>query len=150
MADLNLRTARQFRTRQALLNLVSNAAKFTQQGSITASAFRIERDGRQFVQVSITDTGIGVPEDKLESIFEPFQQAENSPARQYEGTGLGLPIARKLIRKQGGEIWLVSEVGVGSTFSMIMPCDPLPQSATAGEEDNEAEAQAETAESGDK
>jgi signal transduction histidine kinase len=140
----------EFRTRQALLNLVSNAAKFTQQGSITASAFRVERDGRQFVQVSITDTGIGVPEDKLESIFEPFQQAENSPARQYEGTGLGLPIAQKLIRKQGGTIWVVSEVGVGSTFSLIMPCEAPPHATVVAEGDSEVQPQAETAESGDK
>jgi len=111
----------EFRTRQALLNLVSNATKFTPQGSITVSAFRTEDNGEEFVQVSVTDTGIGIPKDKLDAIFEPFQQAENSAARQYEGTGLGLPIARKLIAKQGGRLWVTSEVGIGSTFNFTMP-----------------------------
>ena len=116
----------EFRTRQALLNLVSNAAKFTHEGAITASAFQVEYEGRSMIQVSITDTGIGIPADKLETIFEPFQQAENSPARQYEGTGLGLPIARKLIERQGGKMWVTSDVGVGSTFSFVMPINPVP------------------------
>ncbi|HVO44008.1 MAG TPA: response regulator, partial [Aggregatilineales bacterium] len=115
----------EFRSRQVLLNLISNAAKFTNQGSITASAFRVEENGRHFVQVCVTDTGIGIPTDKLESIFEAFQQVESSPARQYEGTGLGLPIARSLIQMQGGRIWVDSELGVGSTFSFTVPLEPL-------------------------
>ncbi len=111
----------EFRTRQALLNLVSNAAKFTPQGSITIACFRTELDGVPMVQVSVTDTGIGIPRDKLDVIFEPFQQVDNNAARQYEGTGLGLPISRKLIEKQGGRMWVESEVGVGSTFSFALP-----------------------------
>jgi GAF domain-containing protein/HAMP domain-containing protein len=111
----------EFRTRQALLNLVSNAAKFTQQGSITIACFRTELDGVPMIQVSVTDTGIGIPRDKLDIIFEPFQQVDNNAARQYEGTGLGLPISRKLIEKQGGRMWVESEVGVGSTFSFVLP-----------------------------
>ncbi|MFQ3534376.1 MAG: GAF domain-containing protein [Aggregatilineales bacterium] len=111
----------EFRTRQALLNLVSNAAKFTPQGSITIACFRTELDGVPMVQVSVTDTGIGIPRDKLDLIFEPFQQVDNNAARQYEGTGLGLPISRKLIEKQGGRMWVDSEVGVGSTFSFVLP-----------------------------
>jgi GAF domain-containing protein/HAMP domain-containing protein len=111
----------EFRTRQALLNLVSNAAKFTHQGSITIACFRTELDGVPMVQVSVTDTGIGIPRDKLDIIFEPFQQVDNNAARQYEGTGLGLPISRKLIEKQGGRMWVESEVGVGSTFSFVLP-----------------------------
>ncbi|MCS6871356.1 MAG: GAF domain-containing protein [Anaerolineae bacterium] len=111
----------EFRTRQALLNLVSNAVKFTPQGSITIACFRTEIDGVPMVQVSVTDTGIGIPRDKLDIIFEPFQQVDNNAARQYEGTGLGLPISRKLIEKQGGRMWVESEVGVGSTFSFVLP-----------------------------
>jgi signal transduction histidine kinase len=113
----------EFRSRQALLNLVSNAAKFTAQGSVTVSAFTTYEESARFVQISVTDTGIGIPKDKLEAIFEPFQQVENSAARQYEGTGLGLPIARKLIDKQGGRMWVTSEIGVGSTFSFTMPVE---------------------------
>lgn len=111
----------EFRTRQALLNLVSNAAKFTMEGSITISAFVTEEADRRFVQVSVADTGIGIPHEKMEAIFEPFQQVENSAARQFEGTGLGLPIAKKLIEKQGGRMWATSELGVGSTFHITLP-----------------------------
>jgi GAF domain-containing protein/HAMP domain-containing protein len=117
----------EFRTRQALLNLVSNAVKFTSQGSITIACFRVELDGVPMVQVSVTDTGIGIPRDKLDVIFEPFQQVDNNAARQYEGTGLGLPISRKLIEKQGGRMWVESEVGVGSTFSFVLPIAGLEQ-----------------------
>src|SRR6185295_15857688 len=107
----------EFRSRQVLLNLVSNASKFTAQGNVTVSAFRIEDNGKPMVQISVTDTGIGVPADKLDTIFEAFQQVENTTARQYEGTGLGLPIAKSLIEMQGGRIWVNSEIGVGATFS---------------------------------
>jgi CheY-like chemotaxis protein len=77
------------------------------------------------IQVSVTDTGIGIPADKQQGIFEAFQQVENSTARQYEGTGLGLPIAKSLIEMQGGRIWVNSEVGVGSTFSFTLPLAPV-------------------------
>ncbi len=127
----------EFRSRQVLLNLVSNAAKFTEQGSITVSAFRIEDSGYPMIQVSVTDTGIGIPEDKQTSIFEAFQQVENSTARQYEGTGLGLPIAKSLIEMQGGRIWVNSEIGVGSTFSFTLPLSPV-----AVEEEAEPETEA--------
>lgn len=120
-ADLPQVWGDEFRSRQVLLNLVSNAAKFTAQGSITASAFRVEENGCPMVQLSVTDTGIGIPVDKQESIFEAFSQVESSTARQYEGTGLGLPIAKSLIEMQGGRIWVVSEPGVGSTFSFTLP-----------------------------
>jgi CheY-like chemotaxis protein len=111
----------EFRSRQVLLNLVSNAAKFTAQGSVTVSAFRVQEEDREMVQISVTDTGIGIPPEKLDSVFEAFQQAENTTARQYEGTGLGLPIAKSLIEMQGGTISVASEVGIGSTFSFTIP-----------------------------
>lgn len=124
----------EFRTRQALLNLVSNAAKFTPQGTITIACFRTEVEGVPMVQVSVTDTGIGIPRDKLDLIFEPFQQADNNAARQYEGTGLGLPISRKLIEKQGGRMWVDSEIGVGSTFSFALPIAGLETGEQASSE----------------
>lgn len=114
----------EFRTRQVLLNLVSNASKFTTQGGVTVSAFGVEQEGRAYVQISVTDTGIGIPRDKLDSVFEAFQQVENSTARQYEGTGLGLPIAKSLVEMQGGRIWVDSELGIGSTFSFTIPLGP--------------------------
>jgi signal transduction histidine kinase/CheY-like chemotaxis protein/putative methionine-R-sulfoxide reductase with GAF domain len=124
----------EFRTRQVLLNLVSNAAKFTAQGAITLSAFPVDQNGREMVQISVTDTGIGIPADKLEAVFEAFQQVENSTARQYEGTGLGLPIARKLVELQGGKIWVNSELNVGSTFSFTVPLQPTAEELAASAE----------------
>ncbi len=126
-ADLPPVWGDEFRSRQVLLNLVSNASKFTTQGSVTVSAFRIEENDRPMIQISVTDTGIGIPQDKLDSIFEAFQQVENTTARQYEGTGLGLPIAKSLIEMQGGRIWVNSEPGIGSTFSFTLPTVPLPK-----------------------
>src|SRR5689334_8357890 len=111
----------EFRSRQVLRNLVSNAATFRAQASGTVSAFRTNENDRDMVQISVTDTGIGIPQDKLGAVFEAFQQAENTTARQYEGTGLGLPIAKSLIEMQGGTISVISEVGIGSTFSFTIP-----------------------------
>lgn len=130
-ADLPLVWGDEFRTRQALLNLVSNACKFTQQGNVRAAAFRIETEGVPMVQISITDTGIGIPNDQLADIFEPFRQVENTAARQYEGTGLGLPLARKMIERQGGKLWVESHLGVGSTFSFTIPVNPIEGLETA-------------------
>jgi signal transduction histidine kinase len=123
-ADLPPAWGDEFRTRQALLNLVSNAAKFTEQGSITATAKLTTVADQQMIEISVTDTGLGIPENKIDAIFEPFQQADNTAARQYEGTGLGLPIARKLIEKQGGRLWGKSQIGVGSTFYLTIPINP--------------------------
>lgn len=114
-----------FRTRQIILNLVSNAAKFTERGSITTSANLIEENGRKYIQVSVTDTGIGIHEADFDKLFESFQQVDNSTTRAVEGTGLGLPLAKSLTELQGGKIKVVSEPGVGSTFSVTIPIDPL-------------------------
>lgn len=115
----------EFRTRQVLLNLVSNAAKFTPEGSVTVSAFEVDENDRRYIQISVTDTGIGIPEDKLSSVFESFQQVENTTARQYEGTGLGLPIAKSLVEMQHGRIWAESQLGRGSTFSFTVPIEEI-------------------------
>ncbi|NJO07150.1 MAG: response regulator [Chloroflexaceae bacterium] len=112
------------RIRQVLLNLLSNAAKFTDEGSITV---HVRREGKMLV-VRVTDTGIGIQESKLQTIFEEFRQADEGDARSYEGTGLGLAICKRLIEMHGGEIWVKSTVGVGSTFSFSLPvaCDEEP------------------------
>jgi GAF domain-containing protein/CheY-like chemotaxis protein len=135
----------EFRSRQVLLNLISNAAKFTAQGSVTVSAFHVEDEGKSMIQISVTDTGIGIPTDKLESVFEAFQQVENSAARQYEGTGLGLPISRALVLMQGGRIWVDSEPGVGSTFSFTIPLE-APVTEEVATESAEAPVQPQLAE----
>jgi GAF domain-containing protein/DNA-binding response OmpR family regulator/HAMP domain-containing protein len=113
--------ADEFRTRQVLLNILSNASKFTKQGSITVNAFTVNDGGREMVQVSVTDTGIGISKENIRRVFAQFEQVDNSTARGAEGTGLGMPIAKSLIEMMGGRIWLESEVGVGSTFSITLP-----------------------------
>jgi GAF domain-containing protein/CheY-like chemotaxis protein/HAMP domain-containing protein len=114
----------EFRTRQVLLNLISNASKFTNEGSITVSAFPIVEDDQAFVQISVSDTGIGIAEKDMPQLFEAFQQIDNSLTRTVGGTGMGLPLAKTLTELQGGRIWVESEPGVGSTFSITIPVAP--------------------------
>jgi PAS domain S-box-containing protein len=110
------------RLHQIILNLVSNAVKFTIKGEITVSVRLLNEDEEKVtIEFSVTDTGIGIPEDKLEHIFENFQQASSETARLYGGTGLGLAIAKQLIESQGGTITAKSKLGAGSTFSFILP-----------------------------
>ena len=105
------------RFRQVLLNLLGNAAKFTSQGEIELTLKVAEEEAsRVQLQVSVRDTGIGIPQDKLEEIFEAFQQADGSTTRTYGGTGLGLAICRQLAELTGGGVWVQSRVGQGSTF----------------------------------
>jgi PAS domain S-box-containing protein len=114
----------EFRTRQILLNLISNAIKFTEEGSVTTSAYVIYENDQPFIQVSVTDTGIGIKSEDFDKLFESFQQVDNSTTRAAEGTGLGLPLARSLAHLQGGRIWVESEFGLGSTFSVTIPVEP--------------------------
>ena len=117
------------RLRQVLLNLLSNAAKFTEEGHIHVFAHTDLLDEKQAKLVfSIQDTGIGISAEKLQSLFEPFTQADSSIARRYGGTGLGLTISQKLCELMGGRIWLESEIGVGSTFSFEI-CVGIPDEA---------------------
>jgi CheY-like chemotaxis protein len=100
-----------------LLNLISNATKFTQSGKISVSASY----DREWVTIRVTDTGIGIPDEKLETIFEEFTQVDGTTTRSVGGTGLGLPISRHFVEMHGGKISVESQVGVGSTFSFILP-----------------------------
>jgi len=105
------------RFRQVLMNLMGNATKFTESGEIQLSVdITGEKDNRVELHCSVRDNGIGIPKDKLESIFEVFQQADSSTTRKYGGTGLGLPICRKIAQSMGGEVWAESEPCKGSTF----------------------------------
>jgi PAS domain S-box-containing protein len=108
----------QIRLNQILSNLLSNALKFTNQGGITVTIRELKRNATQAkVEFSIADTGIGIPEEKKDSIFENFSQASSDTARRYGGTGLGLAICKKLIELQGGTIRVESDPGKGSTFT---------------------------------
>ena len=130
----------EIRTRQVLLNLLSNAAKFTHEGSITVAAFTVEGEDGPYVQVSVADTGIGIPENKLEAIFLAFEQVDGSLTRTSSGTGLGLPIARSLIELQGGQLWVESTLNVGSTFSFTVPAFAKQSRQEAAEASAEPEA----------
>lgn len=128
----------QFRVEQILRNLISNAMKFTEQGAVrvkfkkaqetehvplgfeVTSAIAIA-DVRSAIAIAVEDTGIGIPEDKKELIFEAFQQVDSSLSRKYGGTGLGLAISQSLAKKLGGSITLTTEVGKGSTFTLFLP-----------------------------
>ncbi len=107
--------------RQTLLNVLSNAAKFTHDGTVTLKAERQAAGGEAWLELAVTDTGIGIAEDKLEHIFEEFSQADSSTTRDYGGTGLGLTISRRFCRKLGGDMTVTSEPGVGSTFTIRLP-----------------------------
>jgi signal transduction histidine kinase/CheY-like chemotaxis protein len=107
---------------QVLMNLIGNAIKFTERGSVSVGA-QIEAVGEREVTVHfiVKDTGIGIPADRQEVIFEPFRQGDGSTSRRYGGTGLGLAICGRLVRLMGGRIWVESEIGKGSTFHFNAP-----------------------------
>jgi CheY-like chemotaxis protein len=110
------------RLHQIILNLVSNAVKFTAKGEIIISVRLLKEDEEKAtIEFSVTDTGIGIPEDRMEHIFENFQQASSKTARLYGGTGLGLAISKQLVESQGGSITVKSKLEEGSTFSFILP-----------------------------
>jgi signal transduction histidine kinase/CheY-like chemotaxis protein len=118
--DLGSLTVDPMRLRQILLNLLSNACKFTKQGEVTLLARRVINQGN-WIEFAVSDTGIGITPEQQAKIFEEFTQADTSTARQYGGTGLGLAITRKLARMMGGDVTLTSEAGKGSTFTVRLP-----------------------------
>jgi CheY-like chemotaxis protein/HPt (histidine-containing phosphotransfer) domain-containing protein len=110
------------RLRQVLLNLLGNAIKFTESGEVS---LRVTPDADSSVptalRFTISDTGIGIPGEKLGQVFEPFTQADSSTTRRFGGSGLGLTISKRLVELMGGRIWVESEVGEGSVFSFAVP-----------------------------
>lgn len=121
--ELSTVTTDRTKLKQVLLNLASNASKFTSDGEVTLAATLDTSGTRPCVVVDVTDTGVGIPQEKLESLFAPFTQADSSTTREYGGTGLGLTICKRFCELMGGEISVQSEVGVGSTFSVRIPID---------------------------
>ena len=109
------------RLHQIILNLVSNAVKFTSEGKITVSVRLVKEDEEKVtIEFAVTDTGIGIPENKITKIFENFQQASSGTSRLYGGTGLGLAIVKQLVEPQGGRINVTSKLNEGSTFSFTL------------------------------
>jgi len=127
----------EFRTRQILLNIVSNAAKFTQEGNITIRAYSVEVEGSDepFVRIDVVDTGIGIDNKDIPLLFETFRQVDSSLTRTVGGTGLGLPLSKSLAEMQGGELLVESEVGEGSTFSLTIPTKEVISQEDANELD---------------
>lgn len=117
----------EFRSRQIVLNVVGNAVKYTDEGSITVSVYidKYERTGRDMMVVSVTDTGIGISEEDLPTVFDQFHQLDSSTTRKAEGTGLGLPLANSFAELQGGGIEVESTLNVGSTFMVYIPIEPI-------------------------
>ncbi len=107
--------------RQALFNLLSNAAKFTENGTITLAAMRTSRDGEDWLRISVADTGVGMSREQMAKLFEYFSQAESSTARRYGGTGLGLALSRRFCHLLDGDLTVESELGQGSTFVIDLP-----------------------------
>jgi len=119
------------RFRQVLVNLMGNSAKFTKQGELEL-ALRVDEETEATITLhaTIRDTGIGIPEDKLESIFEAFRQADGSTTREYGGTGLGLSICRKIAKLMGGHVWVESQIGKGSIFHFTAKLQKAQQQQT--------------------
>jgi signal transduction histidine kinase len=119
--DVGMARCDYIRLRQILMNLLSNAAKFTQSGSVVLSVSLCSREDRSVFLFRISDTGIGMTESELIRVFTDFDQVDNSYSRRYQGVGLGLSIAHKLTRLMGGELLADSKKGEGSCFTVILP-----------------------------
>jgi signal transduction histidine kinase len=120
-ADLGTIHADQTRFRQSLLNLASNANKFTEKGTITIAAHQGQENGCDWITVAVADTGIGMTPEQMGKLFQDFSQASASTASKYGGTGLGLAISRRFCQMMGGDITVASEPGHGSTFTIRLP-----------------------------
>jgi two-component system, sensor histidine kinase len=134
------------RIRQILVNLIGNALKFTEFGSVRVETTWQQKDAQHILfTCAVRDSGIGISPDLVESMFDAFQQADNSISRRYGGTGLGLPIARNLAERMGGTLNAQSSEGLGSVFTLEIPLqlvqqeDPQPQPGTVGELSQERE-----------
>jgi signal transduction histidine kinase/ActR/RegA family two-component response regulator len=122
------------RLRQILFNLVGNAVKFTSRGSITVRARRVDSDAGMAVAFSVADTGVGIPRERQDDVFQPFTQVDGSPVRSHGGVGLGLAIVRRLVDMLGGQISMHSAAGRGTTIEVTVPLEPGASVCTTCEE----------------
>jgi PAS domain S-box-containing protein len=127
------------RVRQVLLNLLSNASKFTENGRVGLEVDRVGVNGAPWMRFRVTDTGIGLGPDQLAKLFQAFTQADASTTRKYGGTGLGLAISRQLCQMMGGEVTVESERGRGSVFTMLLPSNLTPAELAADMESGPTE-----------
>ena len=123
MEDAALLATDRSRLKQIMLNLLSNAVKFTQDGSVTVRLL-VDATTHLPSRIEVTDTGIGIAVNRLHAVFDAFQQEDETTSRHYGGTGLGLTITRSLAHTLGWEIEVSSTVGVGSTFTILIPALP--------------------------
>jgi len=114
------------KTRQVLLNLISNACKFTQNGTVTVNIAPIQIENAEWIEFSVNDTGIGMSESQVNKLFQAFTQADASTTRKYGGTGLGLAISKYFVEMMGGTIHVQSQLDVGTTFAFCLPREPKP------------------------
>ena len=132
-ADLGSMHQDQTKIRQCLLNLIGNAAKFTEAGTVTLTVRRHREEGADWLSFAVSDTGIGLSEAQIGRLFERFVQADDSTTRQFGGTGLGLAITRAFCRTMGGDISVTSSPGAGATFTIRLPATLSPEDAPAAE-----------------
>ncbi len=122
-SGIGMMQADQIRVRQALLNLTSNAVKFTERGTVTIDVQRRSERKREWIIMAVSDTGIGMTAEQMRRLFQDFVQADASTTRKYGGTGLGLAISRRFCQMMDGDITVESEVGRGSTFTIRLPAE---------------------------
>ncbi|MBL6848491.1 MAG: response regulator, partial [Alphaproteobacteria bacterium] len=122
-ADIDFVTADQTRLKQVVLNLISNACKFTEKGIVTVSIDKINQEGGDLISIDVSDTGIGMSEEQMAKLFNSFVQADSSTTRKYGGTGLGLTISKQLAILMGGDVVVNSELGSGTTFTATFLAD---------------------------
>ena len=132
--EIGIMYADQTRVTQALLNLLSNANKFTQRGTVTVGAERHHEAGRDWITIAVSDTGIGMTPEQLGKLFREFSQADASTTRKYGGTGLGLAISHRFCQLMDGDITVQSELGRGSTFTIRLPAFAAGEAPTAAKQ----------------
>ncbi len=120
-SDLGVMHADQIKVRQGLFNLLSNAGKFTHEGTVTLEAGRQRRDGNEWIVFRVTDTGIGLSPEQIVKLFQDFTQADASTTRRFGGTGLGLALTRRFCQMMGGDVTVHSVPGEGSIFTIELP-----------------------------
>ena len=121
--EIDFVTADQTRVKQVVLNLISNACKFTEKGKITVGVNKILREGGDLISIDVSDTGIGMSDEQMSRLFNSFVQADSSTTRKYGGTGLGLTISKQLAKLMGGDVVVNSELGKGTTFTATFLAD---------------------------